>query len=117
MPSTMCAQRQLGLTAQMNHSLSIAARNSAPIKTPTVATEAVVIRKTSTEAISQAVPVTRNIHHGPASRQSAARVLDRRAVRSSMALMAASLPQPVAATAQYRGRGPLCQMITRFRDL
>src|SRR5258706_11070583 len=107
MPSTMCAQRQLGLTAAMNHSLSIAARNSAPIKTPTVATEAVGIRKTSTEAISQAVPVTRNLHPRPANPQNAARVLDRTGVRLSMALMAASPPPPVGAPAQYRRRAPL----------
>jgi hypothetical protein len=36
----------------MSHSLSMATRNSTPIKTPTVVTEAVVIRKMSTEAIS-----------------------------------------------------------------
>jgi hypothetical protein len=110
----MCAQRQLGLTAAMNHSLSMATRKRTPIKTPTVATEAVVIRKMNTETSSQAMPVSRNIHQGPASRHSAARVLDRRAVHSSMGLMTASLPALVAAAAQYRGGGPLCRMITRF---
>jgi len=62
--------------------------------TPMVATrlEDERFRKMNTETSSQAMPVTRNIHQGPASRHSAARVLDRRAVRSSMALMAASFP-------------------------
>src|SRR5262249_2738870 len=62
-------------------------KNSTPKRTPTVATEAGGNRKTTQERTSQAMPVSRNIHQGPASRHSAARVLDRMAVRSSMGLM------------------------------
>ena len=45
-------------------------------------TEAGVNRSTITAMISHAMPVTRNSHHGPASRHSAARPLGLIRVRS-----------------------------------
>jgi len=41
--------------------------------------------------MSHAMPVSRNIHQGPASRASPARVLDPTSVRSSMAFMSSFL--------------------------
>src|SRR6266566_6058899 len=72
-----CAQRQLVRTDASMNSLKNPSRNTTPIKTPTVATDAVVNLSTTNEMSSHAMPVSRNIHQGPASRQSAACLLDR----------------------------------------
>ena len=80
-------------------------------------TEAGVNRSATHDRMSHAMPVSRNIHQGPASRDSPARVLDRVAVRSSMALMAASFPHGCLFAAQYRGGGPGRLMITRFGEV
>jgi hypothetical protein len=91
MPITMCSQRQPGKTAAMKNSLIMATRNKTPSRAPTVGTEAGVNRSATHDRMSQAMPVSRNIHQGPASRDSPARVLDRVAVRSSMALISSFL--------------------------
>jgi len=77
MPITMCSQRQPGKTAAMKNSLIMATRKKTPSRAPTVGTEAGVNRSATHDRMSQAMPVSRNIHQGPASRDSPARVLDR----------------------------------------
>ena len=61
--------------------------------------------------MSHAMPVSRNIHQGPASRASPARVLDRTSVRSSMALMSSFLSHGCLFAVQPRGGGAACLMI------
>jgi len=51
-----------------------ATRNTTPISTATAATEAIENRNTTAEIISQATPVARNNHQGPASCASVAGV-------------------------------------------
>ena len=46
-------------------------KNSTPSRTPTVAIEAGLIRNATHAMISHAIPVSRNIHQGPASCHSA----------------------------------------------
>ena len=66
----MCSQVQSARPETSRISLTAATRNTTPSSTPMVATDAMENRSTTTEMISQATPVTRNIHHGPASRAS-----------------------------------------------
>src|SRR5260370_10841901 len=114
-PITTCSQRQPERTEAMKNSLIIATRNRTPSRTPTVGTEAGVNRSATKEMMSEARRVSRTIHHGPASRHSPARVLDRRAVLSSMALMAASFPHGcLFAAPSPLGGGPARLMITRL---
>ena len=101
----------------MKNSLTMATRNKTPSRTPTVGTEAGVNRSATQDRMSQAMPVSRNIHQGPASRDSPARVRDRMAVRSSMALMAASFPHGCLFAAHCPGSGPSRLMITRFGEV
>src|SRR6266704_3359608 len=84
-PITACAHRQVRRIDAIRNSLNAPSRNRTPIRTPTVLTEAGVNRSTITAMISHAMPVTRNSHHGPASRHSAARVFGLMPVRPSAA--------------------------------
>src|SRR5580700_8012127 len=62
-----CAQRHRDRIEAMRSSLSQPPRKTTPISTPTATTEESRNRKTITEMTSHAIPVTRNIHHGPDS--------------------------------------------------
>src|SRR6516162_10555176 len=68
---------------------------------PTVGIEAGLKRRAIHARMSHAMPVSRNIHQGPASRASPARVLDPMSVRSCVAFMSSFLPE-----GGYRGRIP-----------
>src|ERR1700751_5925408 len=62
-----------------------------PSSTPTVGIEAGLNRSAIQARMSHPMPVSRNIHQGPARRASPARALDWMSVRSSMVLMSSFL--------------------------
>ena len=74
-------------------------RNTTPISTPTAATEVSLKRKTIKAMTSQATPVMRNNHHGPASWASIVSALTRRPPRAAdgkRILMSVSLRTPAS---------------------
>jgi hypothetical protein len=61
-----CGQRHRDRIEAMRSSLTQPARKTTPMSTPTATTDASRNRRTISEITSHAIPVTRNIHHGPA---------------------------------------------------
>src|SRR5579864_3010122 len=97
--SNTCAQRHLARTEAMTSSSSQPPRNTTPISTPTATTEESLKRKTSRAMTSQATPVMRNIHHGPASWASIVSALapmPPRAADGKRVLMSVSLRTPAS---------------------
>ena len=62
-----CTQRHRDRIEAMSSSPSQPARKTTPMSTPTATAEESRNRKTISEMTSHAIPVTKNIHHGPAS--------------------------------------------------
>jgi hypothetical protein len=83
-----------------------------------VGIEAGANRSAIHDRMSHAMPVSRNIHQGPASRDSPARVLDRMAVPSSVTLMSSFLSAQVTYLRRSApAAGLLCRIITRLGEV
>src|SRR5580704_17183247 len=92
-----CAQRHRDRIEAMRISLNQPARKTTPMSTPTATTEASRNRNTINEMTSHAIPVTRNIHHGPAIWSSTVSTLPRGpASVGDRMLMSGSLRAPAS---------------------
>jgi hypothetical protein len=70
-PITTYSQRHLERIEAIRNSLTMLSKNRTPSRAPTVATEAGVKRSAIHSMMSHAMPVSRKIHQGSASRHSA----------------------------------------------
>src|SRR5271166_1378752 len=68
MPSRACAHPHVGRTEAITNSSTAESRNSAPSRRPTVAADAILKRRMTTEMRTQAIPASRYAHHGPVRR-------------------------------------------------
>jgi len=91
----------------MRSSLSQPPRKTTPISTPTATTEASRNRKTISEITSHAIPVMRNIHHGPAIWSSTVSTLPRGASAPPATASACSCPVSLLKPASSVSPGPV----------
>src|SRR5271165_3598777 len=68
MPSRACAHPHVGRTEAITNSSTAESRNSAPSRRPTVAADAILKRRMTTEMRTQAIPASRYAHQGPVRR-------------------------------------------------